>query len=88
MAKISKKEKQRQIDDFFAWRDRQRKRHRVMTMGEYQAWKSGGDMISHPSNSNCFLGGLTLLVDTPAIIGRPNEGEWEPLPSLRSGGGE
>lgn len=57
-------------DEFFAWRDQQRKRHRVMTTGEYALWCRGGDTFDFPTSSDCFRGGLTLILDgRPPIFG-------------------
>lgn len=53
-------------EEIFAWRKQQRKRRRVMTMGEYGLWCRGGDYFDHPSDASCFRGGLTLILD-----GRP-----------------
>jgi hypothetical protein len=71
---------QEELDRYFAWRDAMRRKHRTMTMGEYRAWLQGGDLISHPSKASNFLGGLTILLDTPAIIGKV-EG-YEPPPTM------
>lgn len=47
---------------------------------EYAVWRYSGDGISHPSSSNAFPGGLTILfgppilgktVDVPPNIGMP-----------------
>ncbi len=57
-------------DEWLAWRDAEKKKHRVMTLGEYMAWSRGGDLISHPTSSNAFPGGLTILFNTPPVIGR------------------
>lgn len=74
------KKDQKQIDEFDAWRKRERLKHRVMTQAEYAVWRYSGDGISHPSSSNAFPGGLTILfglpilgktVDVPPNIGMP-----------------
>jgi len=57
------------IDDWVQWCDENRRKHRVMTVGEYRAWCAGGDEISHPGSSNAFPGGLTITLGH-AIIGR------------------
>lgn len=57
------------LDRYFAWRDAERKKHRTMTWGEYMAWARGGDSISSSTESNPFPGGLTILLNTPSIIG-------------------
>jgi hypothetical protein len=60
------------LEEIFAWRQTEKKKHRVMTWSEYTAWCRGGDSISHPSEANAFPGGLTILFDdTPfSIIGK------------------
>ena len=58
------------LEQWFDWRDAQRKRHRVMTAGEYFAWTRGGDAISHSTEANAFPGGLTIDFRGPNIIGR------------------
>lgn len=59
-----------EMDQFMRWRDEQRSRPRVMTWGEYTAWhRGGGDVISSASETNAFPGGLTIKINTPAIIG-------------------
>jgi hypothetical protein len=62
-----------QVESFFLWREEQRRKHRVMTWGEYAAWCRGGDAISSPSSSSAFPGGLTIIPDTPPIIGRVDD---------------
>lgn len=59
-----------ELDEWFAWRDSQRRRHRVMTAGEYAAWIRGGDAISCSTEAGAFPGGLTIDFNGPAIIGR------------------
>ena len=59
-----------ELDKWFEWRDRQRQRPRTMTLGEYECWCRGGDMISDPTTANAFPGGLTITFSGPAIIGR------------------
>lgn len=55
---------------FFVWRKEQRRKPRVMTWAEYQAWCRGGDLISHPSDSNAMTGGLTIkLGPASGVIG-------------------
>lgn len=49
-----------EAEEFFAWRNQMRQKHRVMTWAEYNSWCRSGDIISHPSTSNCFPGGLTI----------------------------
>lgn len=73
-------EKQKYIDAFFEWRARQNRKHRVMTAGEHAAWLAGGDIISHPSNSGAMAGGLTILLNTPPVIGRIEGYEPPPEP--------
>lgn len=63
-------EKQQKLDRYFAWREDMNNRHRTMTVGEYMAWQVAGDTISHPSNSNALRGGLTILLNTPPVIGK------------------
>lgn len=62
------------VDEFMVWfkewRNNQRRRPRVMTLGEYRAWLAAGDVISHPSSAPAFQGGLTIHFDGPPIIGR------------------
>lgn len=53
-------------DEIFAWRDQQRRRHRVMTMGEYNAWAKSGDFFDSNVSADAFRGGLTIILD-----GRP-----------------
>ena len=60
----------RQIDDWRAWSDAQRSKHRYMTQGEYMAWCRAGDAISSPIENCSFPGGLTIDFNTPPIIGR------------------
>ncbi len=49
------------VDEFFAWRDTMRRKHRTMTLAEYQAWvRGGGDVLSTPVTTNPFPGGLTI----------------------------
>lgn len=55
------------VDEFFEWRKAERKKHRTMTMAEYQAWCRTGDAISHPCNSNSFPGGLTIVFGAQAV---------------------
>lgn len=62
-----------EIDRWLAWKDRERRKHRTMTLGEYIAWSRGGDAISHSSEANPFPGGLTILLNTPPIIGRASD---------------
>ena len=50
-----------EAQEFFDWRDRQRKKHRTMTIAEYDAWCCRGDAISSPSCSNAFPGGITII---------------------------
>lgn len=57
------------LDEWFQWRDLNRSKHRTMTLSEYAAWCRGGDAISHPSAANAFPGGLTIILNTPPIIG-------------------
>jgi hypothetical protein len=71
---------QAKLDAWFDWRERMNNRHRTMTLGEYRAWQIGGDLISHPSNSNALRGGLTLLLKTPPVIGKVDG--WEEPPTL------
>lgn len=59
--------------EFFRWRDQINRKHRTMTLGEYQAWCNGGDAVSHPSNTNALRGGLTILLNTPPYIGTVDE---------------
>lgn len=59
-----------EIEQWLEWRKAERRKHRTMTMGEYAAWCQGGDSISHPSDANAFPGGITLVLNTPAIIGK------------------
>lgn len=62
---------QAEIDAYFAHRDRQRQRRRVMTMGEYTLWAKCGDAYDTPTNTDCFRGGLTLTLDgRPPMFGR------------------
>lgn len=63
------------LDEIFAWRAAEKKKHRVMTWSQYQAWCIGGDSISHPSSTNPFPGGLTITPDdTPLpVIGKTIE---------------
>lgn len=51
----------KEAEEFFAWRSRERQKHRVMTAAEYNAWRRVGDVLSCPSESNAFPGGLTIL---------------------------
>jgi hypothetical protein len=62
--------KEQEIENFFRWRDGMNRKHRTMTVGEYMAWCRGGDAVSHPSNSNALRGGLTIILNTPPIIGK------------------
>jgi hypothetical protein len=57
-------------EEWFAWREAERRKRRVMTVGEYRAWCRGGDAISSSAEANPFPGGLTILLGTPPIIGR------------------
>jgi len=59
-------------DEYFAWRDAERRKHRTMTSAEYAVWvRGGGDAISSPSQANAFPGGLTIIIGPEAsIIGR------------------
>lgn len=59
-----------EIDRWLAWRDSERKKHRIMTQGEYMAWCRGGDAISSRHESNAFPGGITIDFSAPPIIGR------------------
>jgi len=63
------------LEEIFAWRQAEKRKHRIMTWSQYRAWIQGGDAISHPSTSNAFPGGLTIVPDdTPLpIIGRTVE---------------
>lgn len=61
--------KQQAIYEFLKWREVQRKRHRVMTVGEYYAWRQGGDVLSSPTEANAFPCGLTIEYG-PGVIGR------------------
>ena len=61
---------QSEIDAYFAARDRQRQKRRVMTMGEYVLWSRCGDAYDSPTNNDCFVGGLTIILDgRPPIFG-------------------
>jgi hypothetical protein len=67
-------EDQRKMDEFFAWRETERMKHRVMTMAEYAAWCRGGDLISHPSCGNAFPGGVTILFSwSEGVLGKTVE---------------
>jgi hypothetical protein len=59
----------KEVEDWLKWRDRERAKHRVMTVAEWEAWCRGGDAISHPSSASCFPGGLTILFGD-GIIGK------------------
>lgn len=62
-------EKEQQIADWFAWRETERRKHRVMTLSEYRAWIVTGDSISHPSTTDAFPGGITIQFDArPGFI--------------------
>lgn len=61
--------REREIDRWLKWCDRERRKHRVMTAGEYDAWRRGGDAISSSGETNAFPGGLTIIFG-PSIIGK------------------
>ncbi|WP_162918496.1 hypothetical protein [Taklimakanibacter deserti] len=58
------------FEQFWKWREEMRRKHRTMTIGEYMAWCRGGDAISCPSSTDAFPGGITILLNTPPIIGK------------------
>lgn len=69
------------VEEFFGWRKAERKKHRTMTLAEYHAWHIGGDLISHPSVSNPFPGGLTIILGpTSEIFGKIADAA--PMPQL------
>ncbi len=51
----------KEADEFFAWRNTMRRKHRVMTWAEYRAWCRVGDDLSHSSDAGAFPGGLTIV---------------------------
>jgi hypothetical protein len=59
-----------EIEQYFSERERLRRKHRVMTMGEYMAWTNGGDALSSSGVTNAFPGGLTILFNTPTYLGK------------------
>lgn len=59
-----------ELEKWWQWREAQRHKHRTMTRAEYMVWCRGGDAISSSTEANAFPGGLTILLDTPSIIGR------------------
>ena len=66
-------------DEFFDWRYRQQKKHRTMTLAQYHSWCHSGDLLSHPSNSTCFPGGLTITLGHASGIHGEVE-DFEPPP--------
>ena len=63
-----------ELDDFFAWREANRRKHRTMTAGEYVAWCRSGDILSTPAEGNAFPGGLTILIGRErGILGKIGE---------------
>jgi hypothetical protein len=60
-----------QMDEYFRWRDSVRSQPRTMTAGEYRAWAmGGGDAVSSPSSTEQGWSSLTILFNTPPVIGR------------------
>lgn len=51
-----------EVEEWMDWRDRERRKHRLMTLHEYRMWCVVGDAISDPSTSNAFPGGLTIIL--------------------------
>lgn len=49
-----------EVEEWMEWRERERHKHRTMTSAEYYAWCFSGDVISHPSSSDAFPGGITI----------------------------
>jgi hypothetical protein len=59
------------MDEYFEWRDNIRRQPRTMTMGEYLAWaKGGGDAVSSSCSTAPGWSELTILLNTPPVIGR------------------
>lgn len=57
-------------EEIFDWRNEQRQRRRVMTMGEYSLWAKHGDFFDSPSSASAFRGGLTIIFDNrPPMYG-------------------
>lgn len=57
-------------DEYFDWRNQQRQRHRVMTLGEYNLWCKVGDAFDDHCSTDTFRGGLTIVLDgRPPIFG-------------------
>lgn len=60
-----------ETERFFEWRNRERRKHRVMTAAEYFAWCRCGDILSHPSSANAFPGGVSIDFSPSAgILGK------------------
>lgn len=61
-----------EVEAWLKWRQRERSKHRTMTITEYMAWCRGGDAISSSAEANALPCGLTIELGTSAIIGRTN----------------
>lgn len=53
------------VEEFFRWRDVERRKHRYMTVAEHRAWCIAGGILSHPYSSNAFPGGITIDFSSP-----------------------
>lgn len=52
----------KEVEEFFDWRNQMRAKHRTMTIAEYRAWCHVGDLISDHRSTNAFPGGLTIIL--------------------------
>jgi hypothetical protein len=59
--------KQKELDAWFAWREKERQKDRVMTVGEYQAWCRGGDCLGWSGSTNPGFRNLTITPGAPII---------------------
>lgn len=60
--------KEEELDAYFAWRDGECKRDRIMTVGEYMAWaRGGGDALSSSRSTRSGWRSLTIVFGQPVI---------------------
>ncbi len=62
-------------EKWLAWRETERRKHRVMTTEEYRKWARHGDVLSHPGEPSAFPGGITIVLnaDDPPFYGRTTD---------------
>lgn len=64
------------MEEWMAWRGRERRKHRTMTIHEYRMWCVVGDAISYPSEGNAFPGGITIIFEkdrSDGILGKTSD---------------